>query len=262
MTPNGLHEVDKIKISQFFKKIPFKHKWVICVQFGSKLQHLIAHYLPYFKVFLRDCSIMGHNRQTIAVLVNLLKKSSFQAKGQSEPYLAQNYSTLYLMICQEVFLKHFSMMGNNRLAKVTLVGFPFSTIVHFGPNSGKNYANIWSRELCHMIHSLIMLKCSMMGCHGQTKVILVNLPKKFPFGARTIEAQCGSKLYKIMAHDSLSEDFFHILWMMSHNRQKKVALVTFPKKISFWVNMGSIWPKITQPCITLTVIEIFRNILA
>ena len=56
-----VHEVDKIHISQYFKKIPFKGMCVICVQFGPKLQHLISHDLPYFKDFLRHCSIMGHN---------------------------------------------------------------------------------------------------------------------------------------------------------------------------------------------------------
>ena len=48
---NGIHEVDTINISQFFKKIPFKDKWVICVQIGPKLQHLISHDLPYSKGF-------------------------------------------------------------------------------------------------------------------------------------------------------------------------------------------------------------------
>ena len=42
-------------MSQFFKKkkkkIPFKGKLVICVQFGLKLQHLIPHDLPYAKDF-------------------------------------------------------------------------------------------------------------------------------------------------------------------------------------------------------------------
>ena len=41
---NGIimvHEVDKTHIIQFFKKILFKSKWVICVRFGIKLQLLL-----------------------------------------------------------------------------------------------------------------------------------------------------------------------------------------------------------------------------
>ena len=35
------------KIStSFFKKILCRNKWVICVKFGTKLQHLISHDLP------------------------------------------------------------------------------------------------------------------------------------------------------------------------------------------------------------------------
>ena len=53
-----VHEVDKIHISQFFKKILFEGKWVICAQFGPKLQHLICQGLAYFKNFFE---ILKHN---------------------------------------------------------------------------------------------------------------------------------------------------------------------------------------------------------
>ena len=34
----GVHEVDKINANQYFKKkIPFKGKWGICIQFGPEL---------------------------------------------------------------------------------------------------------------------------------------------------------------------------------------------------------------------------------
>ena len=90
---DGVHEVDKINISPFFQKASFKGKWVICVQFGPKLKHLVSHHLPYSKTFI----IMGYDRQAIVVLVN------FQAKGEFKPNLVQNHSTLYLMICHKVF---------------------------------------------------------------------------------------------------------------------------------------------------------------
>ena len=92
---------------------------------------------------------------------------------------------LDLMICHRDFLKHFGMMGHDRLKKVVLVFFPqksfFNTIVQLGPNMGQNYATLCPRQLYLMIHSLKILKCSMMGYYSQTKVLLVNLPKKFPF---------------------------------------------------------------------------------
>ena len=134
-------------------------------QNNNTLYLMICHTLRN----LRHCSIIEHNNYTIAVLVNSPKKCPFQAKRQFGPNLAQNYSTPYLMICQSCFflLKHFSMIEHNRLIKVTLVSFPqnipFSTIVHFGPNLGQIYATLCPRQLCHMVLSLKVLKCSTMG---------------------------------------------------------------------------------------------------
>ena len=113
------------------------------------------------RIFLRHCSMMGHSRQTIVVLVNFPKKFPFQAKGQFGPNLAQNYSTFYLMICQSCFflLKHFSMMEHKRLIKVTLVSFPqnfpFSTIVDFKPT----LCNLMSQTI--MSHDSLSKNCKM-----------------------------------------------------------------------------------------------------
>ena len=51
----------------------------------------------------------------------------------------------------------------------------------------------------------------MIGYNSYTKVILVNLPKKFPFWVRTIGAQFGPKLCNLMSHDLISEDLFEVL---------------------------------------------------
>ena len=126
-----VHQVDKINMSQFFKKkkkkkkkkILFKAKLVICVQFGPKLQHFIPHDLPYAKDFLRLCSIMGENRQTIVTLVNFLKKSYFQATGQFGSNLPQNYSTLYLVICHRVYFEIFLHDGTQQIDKICIGQF-------------------------------------------------------------------------------------------------------------------------------------------
>ena len=82
----------------------------------------------------------------------------------------------------EIFLKYFSMMGHDRLTKLALVSFPqtssFNASVYFGPNLDQNHATLCSRQLCLMIHSLKILKYSMMGCNSWTRIILVYLQKK------------------------------------------------------------------------------------
>ena len=243
----------------FLKKIPCRGKWVICVQFGPKLQHLAVF-------FLRHCSIVGHNSQKIVVLVNFPKKSPFQAKEESGPNSVQNYLILYLMICQRVFLKkHFGMIGHDRLKKVVLVIFPqkssFSTIVQFRPNMGQNYATLCPRQLYLMIHSLKILKCSMMGYNSQTKVLLVNLPKKFSFRLRAISVKFVPNLCNLMSHDSPSEDLFEALWHHEVQKIGKISLFHFSKNLL----LGEYWPNLAENYTILyhiTSLEIFRNILA
>ena len=59
-----------------------------------------------------------------------------------------------------------------------------------------------------------------------------------------------------MSHDSLSEDFFEVLW---HDEVlDKSSLKHFSKQSSFLGNIDPIWLKITQP----TALKSFRNILA
>ena len=116
------------------------------------------------RIFLRHCSIKGHGRWTIVVLVNFPKKSPFLAKGQFVSNFAQKFSTLHSIICHRVavFWNIFSIMRRNRLAKVTLVSFPqkssFNRIVQYDRNLGENYATLCPRQLCLLIHSLIILK--------------------------------------------------------------------------------------------------------
>ena len=83
--------------------------------------------------------------------------------------------------------------------------------------------------------------------------MLVNLPKKFPYGARAIWVKFRPKLYILLSHDSFSEDLYEVFW------DDEAHFSHFSKKISFWGYMDPIRPKITQPYITLTALEIFRN---
>ena len=84
----------------------------------------------------------------------------------------------------QIFWKHFSMIGHNRLTKVVLVSFlqrsSFSTIEQFISNLGQNYGTLCPMQLFLMIHSLKILKCSRMGYSSYTKVML--LCEKFFLG--------------------------------------------------------------------------------
>ena len=126
-------------------------------------------------------------------------------------------------------------MGHDRLKQVVLVIFhqksSFNTTVQFGLNMGQNYITLCPRQLYLMIHSLKILKCSMMGYNSQTKVLLVNLPKKFPFQRRAIWAQFGPNLCNLMSHDSLSEDLFEVLWHHEIQKIDKISLSHFSKNL-------------------------------
>ena len=203
---------------------------------------------------------MRHNRQKIVVLINFPKKSPFQRKEESGPSSVQNNLILYLMICHRVFLKHFGMVAHDRLKKVVLVIFPqkssFNTIVQFGPNMAQNYATICPRQLYLMIHSLKIMKCSMMGYNSQTNVLLVNLPKKFRFW------RLGPNLNQTYATLCLmiysQRIFLKFCGIMRHKRQTKLVLVIFPK-IFFWGNMGLIWNLLSYD---LLFMDFFLNAVA
>ena len=137
---------------------------------------------------------MGHNRQKTVVLVNFPKKQPFQAKELFGFNLAKNHSTFYLMICRRYFLETLQDDEAQQIDK--------GNIGHFYPEILFQYnCGIWDQfgpKICNLMSQAIMfhdllskkliLKCSMMGYHSQTKVILVSLPKRFPFRARTIWA--------------------------------------------------------------------------
>ena len=119
---DGVHEVDKINI-----------------------RHLISHDMLYCKDFFETLSNANTTLYlSCSILVSFFTKSSFQTKGQLRPNLAQNYSTLYLMICHRDFswnILAWWETGRQRQTKVTLVSFPRNPfLVQLG-----NLGTIWAK---------------------------------------------------------------------------------------------------------------------
>ena len=113
------------------------------------------------RILLRHCSVMEYNKQTTVVLVNFSPKFLFSSKRK---ICAQFEPKSFNLISHDLsgfFLKHFSMMGAQQIE--TLVSFRFSTIMHFEPNLGQNYAALCPRQLCHRIYSPKILRCSIIG---------------------------------------------------------------------------------------------------
>ena len=106
--------------------------------------------------------------------------------------------------------------------------------------------NVWTSFMDGPLRKFLR-HCSIMGYNRQTKVGLVNSPKKSPFQAK---AQFGPNLANLISHDLSELGFFlkHFS-MMEHNRLIKVSLVSFPQNFPFStiVHFGSIWAKTMQP---------------
>ena len=201
---------------------------MIYVQIGPKLQHLVSYNLPYCKDFFETLWHKGAQLVDNSRISQLSQKIPFSSKRticvQFRPKVFNLISHDLSQNCY--FWKHFSIMRRNRLAKVTLVSFPqkssFNTIVQFDPNFGKNYVTLCPRELCLLIHSLKILKCGMIEYNSYTKVILVNLPKKLPLGARTIWAKFGTKLCNLVSWFTLWGCFWiSVPWWGTIDRQKQ-----------------------------------------
>ena len=154
------------------------------------------------------------------------------------------------------------MIGHNRLTKVVLVSFlqrsSFSTIEQFISNLGQNYGTLCPMQLFLMIHSLKILKCSRMGYSSYTKVMLL-CQKNFFGGQGQFGPNLGQSYTFLYLMTHSLRIFLKFCGMMRHNAQTKVVLVIFSKKL-LWNNTCPMWPKITQPYITWTALQIFRNI--
>ena len=73
----------------------------------------------------------------------------------------------------------------------------------------------------------------MMGYNSQTKVILVNLPKKLSFWARVIWIQFGPKSCNPVS-DLLSKDFFEVLCHDEALDKSSLSHFSKKKKLPFW----------------------------
>ena len=151
------------------------------------------------------------------------------------------------------------MMGHDRLKKVVLVIFPRNPLLTQLCNLGRIWAKINAtlcpRQLCLMIHSLKILKCSMLGYSSQTKLLLVNLPKTFPFWLRAFWAQFGPHLSNLMSHDSFSGDLFVVFWHNEVQKIDKISLNHFSKNLL----LGQYGPNLAQNCTMLHQINCSRD---
>ena len=134
----------------------------------------------------------------------------------------------------------------------------FSTIEQFISNLGQNYGTLCPMQLRLMIHSLKILKCSRMGYSSYTKVMLL-CQKNFFGGQGQFGPNLGQSYTFLYLMTHSLRIFLKFCGMMRHNAQTKVVLVIFSKKL-LWNNTCPMWPKITQPYITRTALQIFRNI--
>ena len=196
---------------------------------------------PTLGNFLRPCNIMGHNRQTIIVLVNFLKKFPFQAKEKFGLNLFKYYLTLYLMIFHRVYFEIFLHNGTQQIDKVCIRQFsPQFSLKNPLLTQLRNLGTIWTK-IYNLMSQAIMshdslsksLNYGLMGYKRYTKVT-VSLPKIFPFWGGAFWAKFRPKLCNIMSHDSLSEDLSEV-WQHdeAQYRQTKVALVIFSKFRNF-----------------------------
>ena len=115
--------------------INFSKKFSLRVneQFISNLaQNCSTLYLmicPTLRTFLRHCSIMRHNRQTIVALVNFSKYLLFKQRDDLGPIQLK-----IILICHRVFFEIFLHDGIQQIPKVCIVfhrNFMFSTEIFF-----------------------------------------------------------------------------------------------------------------------------------
>ena len=160
-----VHKEDKINTSQLTS--PFSGNGQRERNLAQNCDTLCLLICSTLTICLTLCSIMKQDMWTV-VLINFLKISPFQAKGQ----LGSNFALPWPKIIQsyiswsiiEIFLKHFSMIRHKRSTIITLVSFPRNpALVQLG-----NLSPFWAKIMqpyiasnCLMICSLRFLKC----CH-------------------------------------------------------------------------------------------------
>ena len=102
-------------------------------------------------------------------------------RAQFCPNVAQNYSTLYIMICHKDFFETFLHDETQGYTIVTLVSFLRNPVLVQLGNLSPFWAKIMQPYItsnCLMICTLGFLKCChMMGFNFYTKVMLVSLSK-------------------------------------------------------------------------------------
>ena len=100
----------------------------------------------------------------------------------------------------------------------------------------------------------------MMGFNIQTEVMLVSLPKKFPSREGQL-VRLGPKLSNLMFHDSLSENFFEILWHDGAQYIDKIIISqSFKKNLLFWRFLEAFQHNGVQQLDISNISQFFRKI--
>ena len=122
-------------------KYPIRGNGKIVSNLAQSFDTLCLMISSIVRMFLRNFRIIVQDMQ-IGVLVNFLKTSPFQAKRQLGPNLAQNYSTLYLMISHRDLFETFQHDGTQQVDKDNtgqfLMKSCFSATRQFEPHFGQN----------------------------------------------------------------------------------------------------------------------------
>ena len=158
------------------------------------------------------------------------------------------------MICHRFFFETFYHYGTQYLNKGNVGQFPqkssFSATGKFGPK----LCNLMSQAI--RSYDMLSEKFEIFYYDGIQYLDQSNVcqftPKIPSTEGKLIPFE--PKLSNLIFDDSLSENFFEILWHFWTQYIDKSNISQY----SFWDYMGLVWTKITL----LTALEIFRNILA
>ena len=189
----------------------------------------------FFLRILKLCSMMGDNKQTKLMIVNLnMNEYNRQTKVALDNYvptLTQTYTTSESFNVQK-FLEIFQPDGIHQ-SDISNIN-QFSQKISFW---GKGQ---FGQKICNLIHMMYFLRNSLNGCrivvyHNQTKAMLIHFSKNVHFGERETQVQFNPKLRNRVFHDFVHYDFFEILQYFII-QQVDSSISEFSKKLSFEVN--------------------------
>ena len=179
--------------------------------------------------------MIKRNRWIKATSVSFHENISYWGKATNCTNIAQNCTTLYLMILYKNLSWCFSIMKCIRYAKVTLVEFP-QNIHSWGKSSTRSNLAWNCATLCLMIHRTDFLKrFNTMKLASYTTVRLVNSPKKCFVQNRHFEPTFAQNCATLISWFAI-RIFLRHFTMTIFIRYTKAKLFIFPKASPFWKN--------------------------